>query len=228
MPIGGIASGIAGLVGGIKPNYRGKTKRALEAAQNDYNKARDLLGAFSDASTDNPLFQQSFLNALIPLRREIAQGIQTSARLNARARARGLTGGVRSDREDEGRYRAATLAYHDANVTARNQALRQLIEGAGAYQSLGSTQAGLANAWQGLGAAEQQTKIARYQQIGAIAGGVADLALLGAGAAGAFGGAGLQGRLINTGLVSGGLGGSGGGSSDLLQLVLLQQLAGGR
>lgn len=125
--IGAVGSIGSALFGGSVQG-RGKVARAIQAGVTAQVKTASRAQQYFEAAADvtHPLFRQTAMLEEARLRRAISEGV-ASAELSARrARARGLTGGVRSDREDESRNRALTSAYASASEAAGGLASNRL------------------------------------------------------------------------------------------------------
>ena len=144
--LGGLTGGLYGMFAGPGASGRGKMGRVLEQQLAMQQQA----GAYSNAMVegeDNPLFARSMKANEIAGRRQLAEMIQQTYRTDALKRARGLTAGVRSEREDEARYRAFAGGMEDVRQNARENTMAGLARGAaaltGVSSAMGQTFAGL-------------------------------------------------------------------------------------
>src|SRR6266511_3986982 len=144
--VGGLVGGIASMISGPGANYRGKIKRSLEAETASLDRGNELYNAAIAGST-NPLFRSTALSIEAPLRRAISEGILANYRQAASARARGLTGGMRSDIEDQSRYLAASRAFTEASDTAQTGAFGRLMQGAQGMAGLAGGYGNVASGW---------------------------------------------------------------------------------
>ncbi|HSN23805.1 MAG TPA: hypothetical protein VLS45_06505 [Methylomicrobium sp.] len=169
----GIAGQLAGLFGGGGGTQgRGRMNRALQAQMAAVAQAQQYAAAAADPT--NPLFRKTAAAEEAKLRRSIASGLEDFFGRERLARARGLTAGVRSEREDESRARAIGELHQAASEKAgeiasgRLQgAANQLLGVAGGY---GNAAEGFAGQY-GMSFARQQASQQRTQGMFGLLGG---------------------------------------------------------
>jgi len=135
----------------------GRMQRTLQAQVNAAANAQRYFEASGDVT--NPLFRQTAMLEESRLRRSIAEGLQTRQLLSNKARARGLTAGVRSERQDETMSVATGKLFQQASERAGGLASERL-------QATGRGLLGVADAYQGaMGGAQQLSQMQTAQSV---------------------------------------------------------------
>lgn len=131
--LGGMAGGIYNLIQGPGADGRGKIKRFYDTASENLRRqqaysteAADAARAASDYTS--PLFRQTMMIEESRLRRSASEGVQQMFLQARKQRARGLTAGVRPEREDEGRFLALGGLFQQASEQAATTASQRLSE----------------------------------------------------------------------------------------------------
>lgn len=130
------ATSLAGMFGGGGVQGSGRMQRIYQqqaATQQQSLAAQMKAGAaaqqyFSAAGdVTSPLFRRTAMMEESRLRRAIAEGIATQRISSSKARARGLTAGVRPERQDEAQYLATGNLFQQASEAAAGNATERLM-----------------------------------------------------------------------------------------------------
>lgn len=121
----GAAGSLASIFGGPnKIQGTGRMQRTVQAQMQAATDARQYFEAAGDVTS--PLFRRTAAMEESRLRRAIAEGIATSQLAGRKARARGLTAGLRPEREDEARNLAMGKAFQQASEASAGLARNSL------------------------------------------------------------------------------------------------------
>jgi hypothetical protein len=110
--------------GGGQIQGMGRMQRAQQAQMQTAATAQRYFEAAGDVT--NPLFRRTAAMEESRLRRAISEGVMSSQLMARKARARGLTAGVRPEREDESRNRALSQGFQAASEASGGLASERL------------------------------------------------------------------------------------------------------
>ncbi len=119
------AGSIGSMFAGGNMQGMGRIQRTMQAQVNAASAAQRYFQAAGDVT--NPLFRQTAAMEESRLRRNIAEGVMSNQLLARKARARGLTAGVRPEREDESRNLAIGRLFQQASEQSGGLAQQRLM-----------------------------------------------------------------------------------------------------
>jgi len=151
------AGSIGSMFAGGGTQGMGRIQRTLQAQVNAASAAQRYFQAAGDVT--NPLFRQTAAMEESRLRRNIAEGVMSNQLLQRKALARGLTAGVRPEREDEARNLAIGKLFQQASEQSGGLAQQRLM-------ATGQGMLGVASSYgQAAGGASQYAQMATADSV---------------------------------------------------------------